>query len=216
MDGPVVRIAPHLGPLVALGVAAFGDLRLDVPNADLDGAMAAAEQSVRERAPADGVLVRRMYSHVGLDPTRRRPSSEALLRRVQRGDPLPRINPLVDVCNWCSMEFQLPYGLYDLDCIGREIELRLGAEGERYAGIGKEVVHVAGRLVLADSQGPFGNPSSDSARSMVRPTTRRAVAVIFAPVEAGAGPLERALDVTAARASRFAGALVTGTTIVAA
>ena len=53
-----------------------------------------------------------MYRRVGIDPTKTRPSSEALLRRVTRGDGIPRINSLVDICNWCSLGFQLPYGLY--------------------------------------------------------------------------------------------------------
>ena len=54
-----------------------------------------------------------MYRRIGIDPTKTRPSSEALLRRVRKGDHLPRINTLVDLCNWCSFELQLPYGLYD-------------------------------------------------------------------------------------------------------
>ena len=82
---------------------------------------------------------------------------------------------LVDICNWCSLEFQLPYGLYDLSAIEPPIDLRLGAEGEEYQGIRKDVVHVAGRMTLADQRGPFGNPTSDSARSMVTPSTVRAL-----------------------------------------
>ena len=61
--------------------------------------------------------VRTMYKRVGLDPTKTRPSSEALLRRVRKGDELPRINSLVDIINWCSLESQLPFGLYDLSKI---------------------------------------------------------------------------------------------------
>ena len=72
-----------------------------------------AESLVRQQPPAEVAAVRTMYKRVGLDPTKTRPSSEALLRRVRKGDTLPRINSLVDVCNWCSLEFQLPYGLYD-------------------------------------------------------------------------------------------------------
>ena len=54
-----------------------------------------------------------MYRRFGVDPTKTRPSSEALLRRVRKGDALPRVNNLVDVINWCSLESQLPFGLYD-------------------------------------------------------------------------------------------------------
>jgi DNA/RNA-binding domain of Phe-tRNA-synthetase-like protein len=63
------------------------------------------------------------------------------------------------------------------------VELRLGKSGEEYAGIRKEVVHVSGRLALADSEGPFGNPTSDSARTMVTAATRQLLVVVFAPAD---------------------------------
>src|SRR5688572_12289196 len=139
-----------------------------------------------------------MYKRVGIDPTKRRPSSEALLRRIKRGDALPRINSMVDVCNWCSLEFQLPYGLYDAARIDGDIELRLGRPGEVYAGIRKDDVHVGGRITLADRVGPFGNPTSDSARTQVTTATMSALLVVFAPHEFTPDRLSRVLDRTAA------------------
>ena len=139
-----------------------------------------------------------MYKRAGIDPTKTRPSSEALLRRVRKGDELPRINSLVDVVNWCSLESQLPFGLYDLDHVRGDVTLRLGREGEDYPGIRKDVVHVGGRLTLADAEGPFGNPTSDSARTMVTTATSRALVVIFAPAglakAIGAGALATTVD----------------------
>jgi DNA/RNA-binding domain of Phe-tRNA-synthetase-like protein len=79
----------------------------------LDPLLAEAEAKVRITPPAESAAVRTMYKKVGIDPTKTRPSNEALLRRVRKGDTLPRINAAVDVINWCSLEFQLPYGLYD-------------------------------------------------------------------------------------------------------
>ena len=167
--------------------------------------LAASESQVRQAPPAETGAVRTMYKRVGLDPTKTRPSSEALLRRVRKGDPLPRINSLVDVCNWCSLEFQLPYGLYDASRIDGDIELRIGREGESYPGIRKDAVHVGGRLTLADRQGPFGNPTSDSARTMVTTDTVSAVVVVFAPAEFGAARLDQVLDVTVARMADITG-----------
>jgi DNA/RNA-binding domain of Phe-tRNA-synthetase-like protein len=146
-----------------------------------------------------------MYRRIGLDPTKRRPSSEALLRRVRKGEPLPRINSLVDVCNWCSLEFQLPYGLYDLDRIEGDIELRLGRADEAYQGIRKDEVHVAGRMTLADRLGAFGNPTSDSARTMVTPDVTRALMIVFAPHAIPRTTVERVLDASAARTVEFCG-----------
>jgi DNA/RNA-binding domain of Phe-tRNA-synthetase-like protein len=149
---------------------------------------------------------RRMkYKRVGLDPTKRRPSSEALLRRVRKGEPLPRINSMVDVCNWCSLEFQLPYGLYDAARLHGDVVLRLGREGESYAGIRKDDVHVGGRITLADSAGPFGNPTSDSARTMVTTGTTRALLVVFAPITIDRLRLQQVVDRTAARMHEFTG-----------
>ena len=89
---------------------------------------------IRAESAEITAAVRTMYKRVGIDPTKTRPSSEALLRRVRRGDELPRINSLVDVINWCSLETQLPFGLYDLDHIQGDVTLRLGRDGEEYAG----------------------------------------------------------------------------------
>jgi DNA/RNA-binding domain of Phe-tRNA-synthetase-like protein len=167
--------------------------------------LAAAEERVRANPPAESLSVRAMYRHVGIDPTKTRPSNEALLRRVRKGQTLPRINSLVDVINWCSLELQLPYGLYDAARITGDVTLRLGTEGEEYAGIRKEVVHVAGRLTLADDLGPFGNPTSDSARTMVTMATRDVLVVVFAPTEIDRARVEHALDVTAERIREIAG-----------
>jgi DNA/RNA-binding domain of Phe-tRNA-synthetase-like protein len=171
----------------------------------LTATLAEVESLVRQQPPADVAAVRTMYKRVGLDPTKTRPSSEALLRRVRKGDPLPRINSLVDVCNWCSLEFQLPYGLYDAAHIEGDIELRLGRDGESYPGIRKDDVHVAGRLTLADARGPFGNPTSDSARTMVTTSTTSAVVVVFAPAEMAGRRLVQVLDETVARMGEFTG-----------
>jgi len=167
--------------------------------------LAEVESLVRQQPPADVAAVRTMYKRVGLDPTKTRPSSEALLRRVRKGDPLPRINTLVDVCNWCSLEFQLPYGLYDAAHVDGDIELRRGREGESYPGIRKDEVNVAGRLTLADARGPFGNPTSDSARTMVTTATVSAIVVVFAPVEMDGRRLVQVLDQTVARMGEFTG-----------
>ena len=171
----------------------------------LDVPLAEAEAAVRRTPPAESQAVRAMYRRVGIDPTKTRPSSEALLRRVRRGDRLPRINTLVDVCNWCSLEFQLPYGLYDRAAIEPPIELRLGHEGESYAGIRKDTVNVAGRLTLADRRGAFGNPTSDSARTMVTPAARDVLVVVFAPAATPVPAIETVLARTAARLIEHAG-----------
>jgi DNA/RNA-binding domain of Phe-tRNA-synthetase-like protein len=202
----LIRVAPELTTIVRLGVLTLEDARNAAGDPGLDAPLAAAEEVARRSPPPEGQAVRAMYRRIGIDPTKTRPSSEALLRRVRKGDHLPRINSLVDICNWCSLEFQLPYGLYDLSRLEPPIDLRLGAEGEEYEGIRKDVVHVAGRMTLADQRGPFGNPTADSARSMVTPATVRALCTVFAPIELSAARIDGILTATARRFHDFAGA----------
>jgi DNA/RNA-binding domain of Phe-tRNA-synthetase-like protein len=208
LDDIWIETAPEVAGIVRPAWCAAGPVVVVDRDTRLDGPLAEAAAAMRSgEAPADvTAAVRVMYKRAGVDPTKTRPSSEALLRRVRRGDPLPRINSLVDLVNWCSLESQLPFGLYDLDRVQGAITLRLGRPGEEYAGIRKDAVHVAGRLTLADAVGPFGNPTSDSARAMVTPTTTRVLVVIFAPADVSERVVDRALAATRERIARFAGA----------
>lgn len=212
----MVEISPELARIVRLGVLVCADVRVLVADAGLDHALAELVDRMHatKETPQAASLVRTMYRRVGIDPTKTRPSSEALLRRVRRGESLPRINTLVDACNWCSMEFQLPYGLYDLAQIDGRIELRRGRSDEIYQGIRKDVVHLDGRMALCDERGPFGNPTSDSARTMITPATTAALVIIYAPRELAAERLHVALEVTSSRIRQYAGGHERGRWIV--
>jgi len=201
----VLTIAAEVAAIVRPGSCTLGGLAVRTNADGLDEALDAAAQRARTSTEAAGVTtaVRSMYKVVGLDPTKVRPSSEALLRRVRRGEPLPRINTAVDVVNWCSMESQLPFGLYDADRLSGDAVLRLGRTGETYAGIRKDVVNVAARLTVADDAGPFGSPTSDSARTMVTTTTTRVFVVIFAPVTVPLAQVDRTLSATRDRLGRY-------------
>ncbi len=110
---------------------------------------------------------RLMYKAFGRNPGRYRVSSEALLRRVRRSDPLYRINSVVDVNNLISVKSGLSVGSYDLDKVQGNIVMRRGAAGETYPGIGKDAIDLENLLVLTDDLGAFGSSMSDSTRSMV-------------------------------------------------
>ncbi|HEY8633642.1 MAG TPA: phenylalanine--tRNA ligase beta subunit-related protein [Candidatus Dormibacteraeota bacterium] len=159
------------------------ELEVTEPREDFELEVARATQAAKSAAPVATATARALYKRFGIDPTRVRPSSEALLRRLKKGEALPRVNSLVDVANALSVQLQVPVGLYDLDKVkGDELAIRLGAEGESYTGIGKEKVNVAGRICVADAEGPCGNPSSDSARTMITTATERAAWIYFLPV----------------------------------
>lgn len=159
------------------------ELEVTEPRDDFELEVARATQAARSGETGGVAPARALFRRFGSDPTRVRPSSEALLRRLKKGEPLPRINSLVDVANALSIQLQVPVGLYDLGRVrGDELVVRLGKEGEGYLGIGKEHVNVDGRICIADAEGPCGNPSSDSARTMITTETERAAWIYFLPV----------------------------------
>jgi DNA/RNA-binding domain of Phe-tRNA-synthetase-like protein len=197
--------APDLAAIVRPGLLWWEAAHVLERDERLDACLADVEQRVRASPPQESAAVRRMFKRVGLDPTKTRPSNEALLRRVRKELPFPRVNTLVDIINWCSLEFQLPYGLYDRRQVRGGVTLRLGCAGEAYAGIRKDTVHVAERIALVDDEGPFGNPTADSARTMVTIATTDALVVVFAPIEIDEPQLAHVLDVTAQRIAGLSG-----------
>ncbi len=159
------------------------ELEVTPPREDFELEVARTVQIAKSGEVGAVARARELYRRFGLDPTRVRPSSEALLRRLKKGEPLPRINSLVDVANALSVQLQVPVGLYDLDKVkGDELVIRLGGKREGYTGIGKERVNVEGRICVADAEGPCGNPSADSARTMITTETERAAWIYFLPV----------------------------------
>ena len=93
-----------------------------------------------EEKPGKFTLTRKMYRAAKTDPTRYRPSSEALLRRLIKGETLPEVNSFVDAVNFLSFKQQICYGLYNSDLIQDYIEIDLGKAGERYKGIRKDTI----------------------------------------------------------------------------
>ncbi len=214
----------EVAPLVRLGLV-WGEPVAVGPSAPpLIAEMEALRAELAARhvglAPADiGALApaRALYRAFGIDPTRTRPSSEALLRRVLLGKPLPRILSAVDVCNLCSLRFLLPIGLYDAGRLRGAVRLRRGRPGESFEGIRKDDVHLGGRPTLADDDGAFGNPTSDSLRTSVTESTRSLFMVIFAPTGFPVPRLEEHVAFARAAMERHlappGGAVVTGGSI---
>ncbi len=122
---------------------------------------------------------RAAYKAFGRNPGRYRVSSEALIRRIRRGDELYHVNSVVDVNNMISVESGLSVGSYDLDHIYGAITLRKAENGEGYTGIGKDFLDMENMIVLADDEGIFGSTMSDSTRAMVTENTKEILVVIY-------------------------------------
>ena len=122
---------------------------------------------------------RQAYKALGKDPSRYRPSAEALMRRIAQGKELYRVNTVVDTNNLVSLRSGHSIGAYRLDALAPPLLCRRGAAGESYEAIGRGPLNLEGLPLLADTGGPFGSPTSDSARSMITPETQAILMVIF-------------------------------------
>jgi DNA/RNA-binding domain of Phe-tRNA-synthetase-like protein len=203
-------------PGVKLGVVEADDVRVALRNPGLAKLMddvcsrKRQEFTVESLAEAEPVrAVRAMFREWGMDPSKYRPSSEALLRRVVQGKGLYRVSNVVDIGNLGSIETGWPYGCYDSSKINAPSSLRHGTAGETYEGIGKQTWHLEGRPVLTDPQGAFGSPISDSTRSMITESAREVMIVIYTPARASDASLNAAITRLKDRLTQYAGASAT-------
>jgi len=206
------QIAPDVAGRARVGLLVLEGVSVRPSDPALDAEVDRTCASFRERygegksSEVPGAAdARTLYKALGIDPTKTRPSNEALLRRALKGETLYRINTLVDALNLVSLREQLPFGLYDLDRVKPPVVLRKGGAGEGYEGIRKGLVNVEARPVLVDAEGPFGNPTSDSARTMITLDARNALVVAYAPAGYSLARLIAVLATTAETLTRFCG-----------
>jgi len=108
---------------------------------------------------------------LGIDPTKVRPSSEALIRRVLRGHPFPSINSVVDSCNMASAESLIPISIFDHDLVKEPLTLRHARAGEIFVDFGGRERRLNGKeVVLSDANGNILHlyPYRDSASAAIR------------------------------------------------
>jgi DNA/RNA-binding domain of Phe-tRNA-synthetase-like protein len=217
------EIAPSLAGRVRIGLVAVAGTSVREGDPALAAEVDAECQALRARygegksSEVPGAAdARTLYKALGIDPTKTRPSNEALLRRALKGEGLYRINTLVDALNLASLRQQLPFGLYDAGKLRPPVVLRRGRDGEGYEGIRKARVNVDGRPVLVDEEGPFGNPTSDSARAMITLDTRRALVVAYAPAGCPTSRVQRVIEETETLLVRHCGGQTVGRALVPA
>lgn len=122
---------------------------------------------------------RSVYKACGKDPSRYRPASEQLIRRMLQGKKLYQIDTLVDLVNLASIAYGYSIGGFDADkFVGDTLTLGVGREGEPYEGIGRGVINIAGLPVYRDTEGGVGTPTSDHERTKMTLTTTHLVVLI--------------------------------------
>lgn len=124
--------------------------------------------------------LRKLFRAAGCDPTRYRPSSEALLRRLVKGAELPAIHPLVDVNNCLSAELGVPCCVMREGSFGMRLLFRAGLAGESYESL-RGPFNLEAKPLLVDEAGPLDAPITGSTRVMVQPSTARAWMVAYLP-----------------------------------
>ena len=122
---------------------------------------------------------RRVYKACGKDPSRYRPASEALIRRMLQGKELYQRDTLVDLVNLASIAYGYSIGGFDADrFVGDTLTLGIGREGEPYEGIGRGMINIHGLPVYRDAEGGVGTPTSDHERTKMTIDTRHLVVFI--------------------------------------
>ena len=122
---------------------------------------------------------RQVYKRCGKDPSRYRPSGEALVRRTLQGKELYRVSTAVDLINLASIAYGYSIGGFDADKIqGTTLVLGIGREGEPYEGIGRGLLNIAGLPVYRDEMGGIGTPTSDNERTKMSLSTTRLFAIV--------------------------------------
>lgn len=122
---------------------------------------------------------RALWKKFGADPNRYRHSAEALYRRIAKQNYITPMHSAVDINNFFSMRYEIPMGIYDLDKIQVNITISLGKEETSYIGLNGRENKLKNIITLEDSEGPFGTPFVDSARTAVSEETVNAIQMVF-------------------------------------
>ncbi|WP_369795822.1 B3/B4 domain-containing protein [Fictibacillus sp. FJAT-27399] len=122
---------------------------------------------------------RTTFKALSMDPSRYRPSAEALLRRVYGGKDIGLVNSAVDVNNFFSLQYGVPIGIYNAGVLAGDIEVRMGNPEDQYEGLNGRLMNMEGKLLSSDANGPFGSPIVDSKRTMTSPDVTSALQIVY-------------------------------------
>ncbi|SCB25627.1 B3/B4 domain-containing protein [Rhizobium multihospitium] len=148
---------------------------------------------------------RRSFSKMGLKPTQYRCASEALLRRFRQEGSLPRLHPLVDLCNAISIAFAIPIAVFDLAKISGDLEVRHAAGNESYLTFSGEMERPEAReVIFADGAGQAHArrwTNRQSGLSAVRNDTHSVLIVAEALHESAGSDVPKLIDAIEAELS---------------
>jgi DNA/RNA-binding domain of Phe-tRNA-synthetase-like protein len=172
-----------------VGAAVFADVDNSQFSSELWQEIDSFIDDYRNRYTIDSIkqmpsieATRSAYRRCGKDPSRYRPSGEALVRRTLQGKELYRVNTLVDLINLASIAYGYSIGGFDADKIVQDSHLSLtlgiGREDEPYEGIGRGPLNIAGLPVYRDALGGIGTPTSDHERTKLSLETTHLLTIV--------------------------------------
>ncbi|MCW7079668.1 MAG: phenylalanine--tRNA ligase beta subunit-related protein [Candidatus Methanospirare jalkutatii] len=157
-------------------------------------------------------IQRDFFWRMGVDPTKVRPASEALIRRILAGSGLPSISPVVDACNIASVKTLITFSAFDLERLSKEsgvlhLKVRFASEGEEVTLIGNRKRRLTGReLVLTDAEKVLCvYVHGDVEATKVREDTKNVLLVAYGVPKLPLKDLERGLAAASEYVRRFAG-----------
>lgn len=186
MDIAVSEAIKQAIPEFKIGVILYNDIVVDDSPQMLKGKLQLFQESIyfdlQETAVADILELaewRRIFKAIGTDPSKYRPSSESLYRRIQKKNFVPTIHSAADVNNFFSLYYKIPIGIYDLDKLEGPVAVEIGTDQDEYIAINGRTVNFSRKLVSKDIHGPFGSPIVDSQRTAVTKDTKNAVQIVY-------------------------------------
>mgnify|MGYP001063581888 CR=1 FL=1 len=148
-------------PELSVGIGIINNISVEKDNEQTQRLKRAVYEETRAKynieALKDNPTVRAyrdFYWKLDIDPTKTRPSGEALLRRVLHGNELPTISTVVDAYNLGSMKTIIPISGFDDEKLNPPFHIRFAKNGETFTGIGlsKPVTLMDKVLILADKK----------------------------------------------------------------
>lgn len=139
-------------------------------------------EEIREKkvAEIEGISAwRRLFKQVGTDPSRYRPSNEALYRRLKKGEKPGSVNSAVDMNNYFSLKYESPVGIYDRSQISGTVIIKIGESDDHYEGLNGREMSMKEKIVSADDEGAFGSPIVDSKRTAVTDATSDLLQIFY-------------------------------------
>ncbi|TXC89849.1 hypothetical protein FS935_15930 [Metabacillus litoralis] len=187
MEIAIDHILKELSPDFKVGVVHYKDIQVSDSPQMLKGRLHLFQESlyfdyVDKKVTEIPAIAewRKLFKLVGADPSRYRPSNEALYRRVQKQQFLSNVNSAVDLNNFLSLQYQLPLGIYDYDKLsGDTVTIKIGTSSDSYTAINERDITLSNKILTQDDIGAFGSPYLDSKRTAVTSSTVNAIHFIY-------------------------------------